>query len=139
MATVSALRPVLLVEDNRDIAALVQELLQDDGYTVAWRRPRAPAQVLAEVAAVAPTCVLLSEFGVGAYGAAWGVAAELAAQVPPVPVVMFTTQLLDLQEAETQQSARSQAAAFAAILPKPFDCEMLIGVVRRAVGETVPV
>jgi hypothetical protein len=55
-----------------------------------------------------------------------------------VPVVMFTVEGQALQEAREATTSRSQAAAFAAILSKPFDVDELVDSVAQAVGQRIP-
>jgi CheY-like chemotaxis protein len=51
------------------------------------------------------------------------------------PVVMFTAHAQDLAEAQLGESARSRRAAFAGIVAKPFDLQVLVDVVARAVRQ----
>jgi CheY-like chemotaxis protein len=51
---------------------------------------------------------------------------------------MFTVDAGAASEAETGESARSRAAGFAAVLPKPFDLDELLGAVARAASAAEP-
>jgi hypothetical protein len=51
---------------------------------------------------------------------------------------MFTAHENALQEATAHESERSQAAAFAGIVGKPFDLDDLLNVVAEATGRSVP-
>jgi hypothetical protein len=55
-----------------------------------------------------------------------------------VPVIMFSTHIAAVQEAQEHTSARSQAARFHAIITKPFDMDELVDTVASAVGAAVP-
>jgi len=45
---------------------------------------------------------------------------------------MFTARGEAIQEAEEQESPRSQASHFVSILPKPFDLDALVSQVQQA-------
>jgi CheY-like chemotaxis protein len=51
---------------------------------------------------------------------------------------MFTVDSGATREAQTGASARSRAAGFAAVLPKPFDLDELLGAVARAASAAEP-
>lgn len=50
---------------------------------------------------------------------------------------MFSAHLQDSREAQENSSARSRAAGFAAVLPKPFTIDQLLAAVATAMRATV--
>jgi CheY-like chemotaxis protein len=129
-------RRVLIVDDDEDIANLVEEVLSEDGYTVTIRRDARIEVIQDVVAQLEPDCMLL-DGGVGSgYGASWQSAALMAARLPAVPVIMFTAHAGDFAEATENTSERSQAAGFVAVLSKPFELTELLTAVMVAVGES---
>jgi hypothetical protein len=56
----------------------------------------------------------------------------------PVPVVMFTADAGAADEARAGESARGRAAGFAAVLPRPFALDELLGAVAQAAGTRPP-
>ena len=129
-------RRVLIVDDDSDIANLVDEVLSEDGYAVTILRDARIEAIQDVVAQLEPDCMLL-DGGVGSgYGASWESAALMAARLPAVPVIMFTAHAGASAEAMENTSERSQAAGFAAVLPKPFNLTELLRAVEVAVGES---
>lgn len=125
---------VLVVEDDAAIAQLVQTVLTEEGLMVALLRSVSTEMLREWVDREVPGCVLLDGAGRGAgFGESWQDAAWLGARVPPVPVIMFSADWGASEEARACQSARSQAAAFAAVLDKPFDLDALVATVTRIV------
>jgi FixJ family two-component response regulator len=81
---------------------------------------------------IEPDCVLLDGGQGATYGSSWDDAAWLGTRSRPVAVIMFTGHGEAVREAEEEVSARSQAAHFVSILPKPFDLKDLIRQVQQA-------
>ena len=50
---------------------------------------------------------------------------------------MFSGHLLAIREAREKETQRAQDAAFAAIVPKPFDLDELLAAVASATGQSV--
>ena len=125
---------VLLVEDSRDLAAVVDAILSDEGYSVSYLFGTDSDAVLRAIGRLEPDAVLLDGGEGGAYGAAWAVAEEIATRGRPVPVIMFTAHRIDLEEARQATSERAKKANFAAIVSKPFDLDELLTAVDTAVG-----
>jgi CheY-like chemotaxis protein len=125
-------RTVLVVENDGAIGEVVLAVLADAGYAALVLPDARPEAVLAAVDRLEPACVLLDGGGRRGYDASWEVAAALRVRARPVPAVMFTVDDAAAREAETGASARSRAAGFAAVLPKPFDLDELLGAVARA-------
>jgi CheY-like chemotaxis protein len=129
-------RKVLIVDDDSDIAHLVEEVLSEDGYAITILSDARLEAIQAAVAQLEPDCMLL-DGGVGSgYGASWESAALMAARLPAVPVIMFTAHAGAAAEAMENTSERSQAAGFAAVLPKPFNLTELLRAVEVAVGQS---
>ena len=126
-------RRVLVVEDDEAIGELVETVLTEEGLTVALLQPTSPETLREWVDREIPDCVLLDGGGTAGFGQSWQEAAWLGTHVPPIPVIMFSADWGASQEARAGQSARSQAAAFAAVLDKPFDLDALIATVTRIV------
>jgi DNA-binding response OmpR family regulator len=136
--TVDGNRKVLIVEDDETISELVRAILTDEGYTASTLSAIAPEAVRVAINRIEPDCVLLDSTTVGAYGASWETAAWAHIRGRPVPVVMFTAHAWDRREAEDGSSDRSRLAAFAAVVPKPFELDVLLEAVAKAVGRADP-
>ncbi len=129
---------VLCVDDDRDIAELVQAILTDEGYSVSCLYEVADDALLRAAGQLEPDVVLLDSSSGKDYAEAWDLAAELHQRFRPVPVVMFTAHARAAAEAEEHQSTRAVDAAFAAIVRKPFDLDDLLTSVARAAGRSEP-
>jgi CheY-like chemotaxis protein len=125
---------VLVVDDDRDTADIVEAVLAEEGFTVSLLHRAEPAVLRATVERLEPDCILLDGGSSRDYGLSWDHAAWLRARARPIPVVMFTGHEEATREARRGESERSKAAAFAAILPKPFDLDALAEAVARAVA-----
>ena len=80
--------------------------------------------------------MLLDDWGHGDDGESWADAAWMTDQIRAVPVIMFSADRRATEEAKSNDSARSQAAGFAAIVLKPFDLDDLIRLVTLAVSRS---
>ena len=127
---------MLIIDDDAGIASLVNDIFSDEGYTVTMIRDRDPEAVRAAVERLRPDCVLLDGAGIGSYGDSWANAAWMTAQIQAVPVIMFSADRRATEEAESNDSVRSQAAGFAAIVLKPFNLDELIRLVALAVSHS---
>ena len=125
---------VLIVDADRDISDLVRAILTDEGYEVACLYDYPGDAVVAAVGRLEPDCVILdSEAGRGTdYGSSWGTAATMHGRARSVPVIMFTAHVAASEEAEAAESDRARAAAFAAVVQKPFDIDELVAAVAKA-------
>ena len=123
---------ILIVDDDREIADVVEEVLQLEGYAVSLVLEPGSDAVRAAVDEVEPDCVLLGGRPGASYGSSWDDAIWLGSRPRPVPVIMFTAHVEAIREAEEQESPRSQAAHFFSILSKPFELEELIRQVQQA-------
>jgi len=124
---------VLVVEDDRDIGAVVEQILTDEGFAVSLLESAGPASIRTAVARLEPDCILLDGESPRGYGASWADAAWIRTRDRAASVIMFTGHDAAIREAEEQRSVRSRGAGFAGILPKPFDLDQLIETVSRAV------
>jgi CheY-like chemotaxis protein len=125
---------VLLVEDDPRISELLDELLAHEGYQVAALLDTSAGAVQAAVERLEPACVLLDSASRTEYGESWDVAIWLRRR--SVPTVMMTGHRRSAEEARAGVTPRSQAAAFAAVLLKPFDPADLGAVVARILAGT---
>src|SRR4029078_1895940 len=103
-----AARTILVIDDDRDVARLVEVLLRDEGYDVSLLHEVTPELVVRSVGMLEPDCVLLDGQSPVGYGTSWDLAALLSSRPRPVPVVMFTAHGPDVREARDGESARSQ-------------------------------
>ena len=126
---------VLIVDDDRDVATLVAEVLTEEGFDVTELADTEPAAIHQEVARLEPDVVLLDGGDTAGYGQSWTDAAWLHERARPIAVIMFTGHTTELKEAQLGESERSQRAAFVGFIAKPFELQELIDIVRRAVEE----
>lgn len=138
MSTANLRATVLCVDDDRDVAEVVKACLTDEGYLVSCLYATDDDAVARAVGRLEPDVVLLDSASRTDYGESWDVAAMLHARGRPVPAVMFTAHQAALVEAQAASSERAHEAAFAAILPKPFDLDELIQAVATAAGRSIP-
>jgi DNA-binding NtrC family response regulator len=104
----------------------------DEGLVVSTLLDVQLAAIQTAVARLDPGVVLLDGATSAGYGQSWCTAAWLNERDRRTRVVMFTGHARDLAEAQLGESARSRRAAFAGIVAKPFDLQMLVEVVARA-------
>ena len=127
---------VLVVDDDADIADVVEQTLTDEGYAVTILADPNAEAIRTIVVELRPDCVLLDSDVPGAFGASWANAAWMAAQSQAVPVIMFSADRRATDEARADESERSHAAHFSSVLPKPFDLDELVRVVALAVSQS---
>jgi DNA-binding NtrC family response regulator len=126
------MRPsVLIIDHDQEVAGLAAEILTGSGYAVSKLLHPEPGWIQAEVARVEPDVVLLDSGDQAGYGSAWSDAAWLHARDRPIAVIMFTAHAWDLAEGQDRRSERSQRAAFAGFVAKPFELEELVYAVDR--------
>jgi DNA-binding response OmpR family regulator len=124
---------ILVVDDDVDIASLVEEFLTEEGYAVSLLHGRALEGVEEAVERLHPDCVLLDGYFRGSFAASWAEAAWMSAQDAAVPVIMFSADRYATDEANRNESDRSHAAGFSSILLKPFNLDTLLQMVEVAV------
>ncbi len=120
-------RPILVVEDDPDLLALVEMILSEAGYRV--RTAREGRAALARVAEEMPALVLLDMRMPGMNG--WDFAREFRARHGrPCPVVVVTA----------SEDARRRAEEIDADgwIAKPFDLDEVLAVAARHVGQPCP-
>jgi CheY-like chemotaxis protein len=129
---------VLCVDDDRDIAEIVQAVLADEGYAISCLYSTENDALRRIVGQLEPDCVLLDSSSSVGYQEAWLEAATLASRGRRVPVIMFTAHTQDVAEARAGTSQRAAAAQFSSVLEKPFELDRLLEAVARATGQSVP-
>jgi CheY-like chemotaxis protein len=132
-------KSVLVIDDDRDVAEIVQTILLDEGFKVTCLYEPNQNDVKAAIAQITPDCVLLDGGNPAAYGPSWELATWLATLPRPIPAVMITGHDPDREEAILNESDRAKAASISAVIPKPFDIDQLIKAVRHATGQEVTV
>lgn len=129
---------VLVVEDDVALSKLVGGLLDEAGY-----RPVTIADHALIGAAVdrwQPRLVILDgEVRDSGKGRSWDDAVAIRRAHPDLPVLMFSADTDDLEEARARTSDRSRAASFAGIVGKPFVVEEFLATVKNAVDGPAPV
>ena len=128
---------VLIVDDDENVAALVVEVLSDEGYVSSVLMDGRTTAIQEAVTRLEPDCILLDGGAGQGYGESWDTAAWMASRLPPVPVIMFTAHSSAATEAQENTSARSQAARFTSLVPKPFALDELVGAVSLATRRSV--
>lgn len=129
---------VLCVDDDRDVAEMIQAILVDEGYEVAFLYDLADEALIRTVGSLEPDVILLDSASAGDFGESWQSAAAIARRPRPVAVIMFTAHARDLEEAQEGRSDRARAAQFAAVIPKPFHLDDLVNAVAAAAGRSTP-
>lgn len=130
---------VLVVDDDRDTADIMQAVLLDEGYAPSVLYDADGIAVRETVARLEPDCVLLDSSGrdpIG-YGESWQTAAWLAAREPSIAVIMMTGHSLAADEALAAATKRARAADFAAVVRKPFDIDEFLTTLASAVQKGV--
>jgi CheY-like chemotaxis protein len=129
---------ILVIDDDRDVGAVVTAILQDEGYEVTTLDHISDEAVRAAIGRIEPDCILLDGAEAVEYAEAWATAADVRHRPRPIPTVMFTAHSIDAAEASQATSERAVEAGFAAVLRKPFHLDDLIATVQRAVAQAVP-
>ncbi len=125
--TPAARGPVLVVEDDPDLAALMEMILGEAGYDVETAGDGAEA--LDRIAARMPAVILLDMRMPVMDG--WHFAREFAARYgPATPIVVVT--------AAENARRRAEEIGADAWLEKPFDIEDVLRVVGRLAGDGRP-
>lgn len=112
-------RPVLIVDDDKDILATERAVLTDEGFTV--REAHNGAEALVALEADPPAMIVLDVQMPGIDGPTF--ARELRTRLRHVPLVILTAAADPKREAD-----RCNAEAY---LAKPFRAEELLALVRR--------
>jgi DNA-binding response OmpR family regulator len=123
---------VLIVDDDDMTSVLIAEVLTDEGFTVTHLGNTTSDVIRAAVNRLEPDVVLLDGSDKFGYSDSWANAAWLHERPRPVAVLMFSSHATDLAEGQLGETERSQRAAFAGFVGKPFDLDMLLVQVKRA-------
>lgn len=129
---------VLLVDGDADVTDVVVAILTDEGYEVSTLDTTDHEAIAAAVNRHEPDCVLLDSSARPGFGSSWTEAAYLAGRSRQVPTIMFTAHGADASEAREGTSERAVRAAFAAVLPKPFNLDELLEAVATACNRSRP-
>lgn len=128
---------VLVVDNDEDIAELVQAILGDEGYAVTTLNQADHEAIATVVGRLEPDCVLLDGAGAGPeFGGSWAEAAYYSSRSRRVPTIMFTAHADAVQEARERSTERARAAEFAAVVAKPFGLDELLEAVEAAAGRS---
>lgn len=129
---------VLCVDDDRDVAEVVQAILVDEGYEVSCLYDTEQDALPRAVGRLEPDVVLLDSTKEPTYAESWDLAADIRTRGRPIPVIMFSAHASDLREAREGTSERAHEAGFAAIVSKPFHIDDLLAAVAEAAGRSTP-
>ena len=125
---------VVVLDDDRDVAEVIQTILIDEGFAVSCLYGPDYEGVATAVKDLAPDCVILD--GAGSHETdPWVVARSLAMLKPAIPTVMLSGSETNREEAILGESDRAKQSAIAAVVPKPFDIDRLVLAVRNALGQ----
>lgn len=127
---------VLVVDDDEDVGEVIAAILGDEGYAVHVLSDVSDESFRTAIGQLEPDLILLDGAGRSEYGEGWLEAARVHLRNRPIPVVMLTGHAHDAREAEVGGTERAEAAAFAAILLKPFGLDKLVNVVATTISET---
>ena len=129
---------ILCVDDDRDVAEVVEAILDDAGYKVSCLYELADDALLRSIGRLEPDVILLDSASAADYGNSWDLAATITHRRRPVPLIMFSAHSADAREATEGESQRAGAAQFAAVVLKPFDLDELLAAVAKALGRSIP-
>jgi CheY-like chemotaxis protein len=118
---------ILVVEDNRDEADIICELLQGLGEAPVW--VRSDDEAYRALAAAEYITGLIVDINLGAGTTGFDVARYGRQAKPSLPVVYVSGQV-------TTDSFRTHGVAESAYLEKPFSPEAFMAAYRKALGET---
>jgi CheY-like chemotaxis protein len=129
-----AVRPrqplVLVIDADREILALMRELLEEEGYRVTTRTSSPSDQDT--IVRLQPSLIVLDHVAPGE--ASWSLIQRLKRhrETCGIPVVLCTG-----AHRQIKAHASLLAALDVAVVPKPFDIEQFTTVVRGALGSPV--
>ena len=130
-------RPVLVIEDDPSVASLLRTVLEDEGHTVLWHMSGRDGLTAART--LRPQMVLLDLGLPDTHGLDVLRALKADPKTEAIPVVIVSA-VSNLARAGTLEGA-------AAVVPKPFDVDDLLGQIgrvarsaprRRAPGRPTP-
>jgi two-component system KDP operon response regulator KdpE len=120
-------KKILVIEDDADIRKLLKQRLESDGYDTAFAWDAVTALTIARK--TEPDLIILD---LGLPGGDGYVVMERLQTLAPfsmIPIVVVSAQPTD------PHAERALAAGAHAFIEKPFDAEMLLTVVRDALGD----
>ena len=126
---------MLVVDDDEDVGEVIAAILSDEGYAVHILADVSDESFRTAIGQLEPDLILLDGAGQSEYGEGWLEAARVHLRQRPIPVVMLTGHSHDAREAEAADTERARAAAFSAILLKPFGLDQLLSVVATTVSD----
>lgn len=128
---------VVVLDDDRDIAEIIQTILVDEGLAVSCLYGPDEETTRVAVEELKPDCVILD--GGGPRSAdPWKIARFLADHKPAIPTILLTGSGSNREEAMLGESDRARSSSVSAVVEKPFDIDRLIAAVRNALGTTAP-
>ena len=130
-----AKKRVVVLDDDRDIAEVIQTILIDEGFAVSCLYGPDAETVHLAVKELAPDCVILDGGGPKAADV-WAIARSLAGHQPQIPTVLISGDVSNLEEAMLGVSERARSSSVTATVSKPFDIDRLVNAVRNAMGAT---
>jgi CheY-like chemotaxis protein len=128
---------VVVIDDDRDIAEVVQTILLDEGLRVSCLYFPDRDDVRAAIERIEPDCVLLDGGDPRHADATWETAIWLATRPRPIPTVMLTADPHTRDEAVVGRTERAKAARIVGVIPKPFNIDQVVSTVHNAIGEPV--
>lgn len=103
-------KKIVVVDDDRDIAEIVQTILLDEGFTVSCLYLPSQDELKRAIDRLEPDCVLLDGGHPADYGLSWDIASWLASRERSIPAVILTGHVADREEAVIGVSERAQSA-----------------------------
>ena len=94
---------VLCVDDDRDVAEVVQAILEDEGYAVSCLYELADDAFLRAVGRLEPDVILLDNASTTDYGGSWELATAITHRRRPVPVFSYEARLASGQSRQAIQ------------------------------------
>lgn len=125
---------VVVLDDDRDIANIIQSVLLDEGFDVSCLYGPDGETLQRALLEMSPDCVVVNDSGLPRLPDPWTVAISLTRHTPPTPTVLLSGNTANLEEAMLGESERAKSSGIAATVPKPFDIDRLIAAVRNALG-----
>ncbi len=122
---VTLVKPVWIVDDDSSIRWVLEKTLTAEG--IVWRSFADVAQAQTQLQRERPAVVLSDVRMPGVNGLDW--LTQLKAQHPSVPVIIMTA----FSDLDTAVTAFAQGAY--EYLPKPFDVDQAVALVKRALAE----
>lgn len=119
---------ILVINDTQEILELFQEILGDEGYDVVLYS-YAPREIR-EIENIAPDLIIL-DYIFGSEKTGWQTLQKLKMRrsTATIPVIVCTAAIKEVREIEGYLEAKGVA-----VVPKPFDIDDLLDVVKKALA-----